>query len=330
LYIAPLKFEYEFIRMKKYILLSFYCLISFAIVSCDDDTSSSQPVDDFDHESQIAIDQALLDTYFETHYYNDLDDGIWTIPDGGDQTPLSEDTNLMTIEGVEANGTVTDYTMYYYKFNGEGSDAVGKGNPSPIDSVYMNYTGMLLDSTVFDSRPEYPIWLTLSSVVRGWSHGLPKFLGGKLILEIDGVVDGDFKYEEQGEGYLFFPSGLGYANQAQGGIPANSPLVFRIALNDVNLVDHDLDLVPTKYELSFDAAGNITEYDSDGDGFSDYLDIDDDNDKVLTSEEVEVEFLVNGEIVFDFNAAGEIVAKNSVTPENPNGDLPAYKNPEIK
>lgn len=325
MYIAPLKIEYEFSSMKKYILLCIYTLSGLIITSCDDDTTSSNPIDDFDHESQIAIDQAALDAYFETHYFNDTDKGIWTIPEGGDQTPLSLDENLMTIEGIEANGTVTDYTMYYYKY-AEGSDVIAKGNPSPIDSVFVTYTGMLLDSTVFDFRPTYPVWLTLTSTVQGWAHGIPKFKGGELVT----IGDGDFTYNDVGEGYLFFPSGLGYKNIAQGGIPANSPLVFRIGLSDIHLVDHDLDLVPSRYELTFDAAGNFTKYDTDGDGFDDYQDADDDGDKTITSEEVESEFLVDGEIVFDFNEAGEIVAKGSVSPENPDGDLPAYKNPDIK
>ena len=108
----------------------------------------------------------------------------------------------------------------------------------------------------------------------------------------------DFHYDNPGKGYLFIPSGLGYRNSSQGAITANSPLVFKIALHDVNLVDSDLDGVPSKYEYTVEENGKITVVDTDGDGFNDYLDRDDDGDGILTRTEVVKEYGDNGDIEF--------------------------------
>ena len=308
-----------------YVLLSFWVLLG---VSCDDDSNSGiEEPDPYDHESQIPIDQALLYTYFEEHYISSVDGELIAIgdddlPDG--ETRLSDDVRLDSIVGIEANETITDYKMYYYILD-EGVDESVYGNPCPIDSVFVKYKGMLLDGSVFDGKTDHPIWLQLSATVQGWSHGFTKFKRGTFETE----DDDDFVFDGQGTGYLFFPSGLGYKNIARTGIPENSPLVFQVELNDVNLVDSDVDSVPSKYELIFDAAGNIETYDTDGDGFEDYRDVDDDNDQVLTKVEVADEYPTfdpRGNVEFEFGADGNIAAKGSVTPENPNGDTPNYKN----
>jgi hypothetical protein len=316
------------LKMNKKII---YSLLSFLLllgVSCDDDTTSPiTVVDDYDHESQIAIDQAKLDTYFEEHYVNETVSGEFElltvgsegIPDG--ETLLSEDPKLLSIEGIEANGTVTDYTMYYY-MTAEGADTSGFGSPCPIDSVFVKYTGMTLDGAVFDSRPVYPVWLQLSVVVQGWSRGLTKFQRGTF----KSLPDDDFEFENEGKGFLFFPSGLGYRNFSQGSIPANSPLIFEIELDDVNLIDTDLDTVPTKFEITIDTAGNLTFYDTDGDGFDDYTDKDDDNDQKLTKEEVASEYTTfdaRGDIEFTYDATGDTIVAKGTT-----DGLPNYKTSE--
>lgn len=292
-----------------------------AFIACDDDQTNRFVPDPYDHESQIAKDQDSLWVYFEEHYYNATTDAIELIDaETTEVTPLSDDQNLDSIVGIQANETTTDYTMYFYK-TVEGTDPDAIGYASTVDSVYVNYTGSLLGGYVFDSRPEYPIWFSLSSVVQGWAHGITKFKGGDKTI----MADGDFYYENAGSGFIFLPSGLGYKNITQSGIPENSPLVFHIKVNQVQLRDHDLDLVPSKYEIDFDTAGNIELTDTDGDGVSDYLDRDDDNDEVLTKDEVLAEYGPNLPIVFDF-VDGVIVAKGSASPQNPDGSIPNYKN----
>ena len=84
--------------MNTLIKITFFSTLALFLFACDTDPVNSNIVDNFDHEGQIPIDQALLDTYFETHYYNHLDEAIWSIGaegDGalplGEQVPLSED-----------------------------------------------------------------------------------------------------------------------------------------------------------------------------------------------------------------------------------------------
>jgi len=323
--------------MIKNIVFSFVILIVVIAVSCDNDSNDQTIATPYDHEAQIPIDREALIVYLSTHYYNTNDGFIWTIgnEEAGslpleDQIALINDENLDSIEGIDPVDieTISTYTMYYY-IEEEGIDNgnVGYTSPSPVDSVFVRYSGMLLDSTVFDSRWDFPIWFQLPNNVEGWRRGLPKFKRGTF----QTTGDEDFIFENPGLGYIFFPSGLGYRDRAQISIPANSNLVFRVELDDVKLIDTDLDLVPTKFELSIDAAGNITTYNSDEDSLFDFQDVDDDNDFTLTKDEVLDEFTTldaRGNIDFPYGADGNIAAKGSVTPENPNGDTPNYKNPD--
>lgn len=82
------------------------------------------------------------------------------------------------------------------------------------DTVTVNYTGRLLDGTVFETSKE-PVRFTLSSVILGWQYGVPMIKQG-------------------GQVRLLIPSPLAYAQFAAGTIPANSPLDFTIDLIKVN------------------------------------------------------------------------------------------------
>lgn len=109
----------------------------------------------------------------------------------------------------------------------------GNGSkPEVGDQVKVNYTGKLLDGTVFDSSVEeaakaaglfnpsrpyepYPIQLGISSVILGWHEGIAL------------LSQGD-------KATLFIPSPLAYGEQSQGEIiKANSILVFDIEMVEV-------------------------------------------------------------------------------------------------
>ncbi len=89
-------------------------------------------------------------------------------------------------------------------------------NPKADDSVKVNYTGHLVDGTVFDSSEGgEPAVIGLKQVIPGWSEGLQKInKGGKI--------------------RLYIPPELGYRDAANPGIPPGSTLVFDVELIDIN------------------------------------------------------------------------------------------------
>lgn len=327
----------------------FYALSLVALlvgISCKEvENTHPNTITYYDHEAQLPKDRDSLIKYLSTHYYNPGDENIYTIGDeeglpNAEQLPLFEDPKLKTIEGIEANGTVATYSMYYYMIH-EGEDNINKGfaSPSPIDSVRVKYRGQLPDGTVFDDgisdengTNEEPIWLQLIYTIEGWRRGLPKFKRG---LYTKGANNED-NYSGNGKGYIFFPSGLGYGEIGSYNIPANSNLIFKVELFDVNLIDTDLDGVPTKFEINIDNAGNITTYDTDGDGFEDYRDVTDDKDKVSTRDEVYYEYVFikddQGNSTEEYDSRGNIKflysadGKRIIGKEN---EVPNYKNPNI-
>ncbi len=88
--------------------------------------------------------------------------------------------------------------------------------PKPTDTVKVNYTGALIDGSVFDSseRQGKPIEFALDKVIPGWTEGLQKI--GK-----------------SGKIKLFVPPQLGYGDDGRPGIPPGSVLVFDVELLDV-------------------------------------------------------------------------------------------------
>ncbi|TPE44912.1 FKBP-type peptidyl-prolyl cis-trans isomerase [Pontibacter mangrovi] len=103
----------------------------------------------------------------------------------------------------------TNSGLYYQKLEeGTGSRIF------PGDVVLVDYKGMLLNDTEFDSSYErgepYQVTVGISSVIAGWHEGLQLMRVGE-------------------KARLFIPSHLGYGRNPQGvAIPANSPLVFEV------------------------------------------------------------------------------------------------------
>jgi FKBP-type peptidyl-prolyl cis-trans isomerase FkpA len=243
--------------------LLFILAIGIVIFSCKKDDNEAP----FDAAEQALLDDEDLIEYLQTHYLNEDDDGIWTITNN--EAPLMGQVDVQNIVKDEIS-----YKLYYL------TQAEGVASyPSRADSVLTTYTGMLLDSTVFDSRSSL-IWFSLTGVVEGWGYGFTNFKGGTKIVN----EDESFYYENSGKGILFIPSGLAYGNFGQGFIPSNSPLIFQITLNDVNVSDDDNDGVSSILE-DIDGDGNVKNDDTDEDGIPNYLDVDDDGDGTLTKDE---------------------------------------------
>ena len=217
------------------------------------------------------------------------------------------DSRLITQDVTDFD---VDYKLYVF-VKSVGNPVPDKGYPTEVDSVLVKYKGQYFNSTVelidFDERTVNPLWLTLNSVIRGWSHGSTNFKGGENITN-----NGPITYANGGKGVLFIPSGLAYGQFGTAGIPPSSSLMFYIELYDiVENTDHDLDTVPSILEDP-DGDGDPRNDDTDGDGFPNFTDPDDDNDGVLTKDEGGAD----GDPTNDFN-----------DPNNPT--LPDYLNPDI-
>jgi FKBP-type peptidyl-prolyl cis-trans isomerase FkpA len=117
------------------------------------------------------------------------------------------DENLIKAYISANNITATrDPSGVYYQVITAGAGA----NPTAGSTVSVNYTGKLLDGSVF--APVSHLSAPLSGLIKGWQIGIPYTNAGGRIL-------------------LIIPSGLGYGNTSPGaGIPANSVLVFTIDL----------------------------------------------------------------------------------------------------
>ena len=113
---------------------------------------------------------------------------------------------------------VTESGIYYtVKKKGSGTPTVaGK-------SVSVNYTGKLINGSVFDSNTDpaykhkepFTFELGTGKVIKGWDEGLLLFNKG-------------------GAGTIYIPSYLAYGSQDRSpGIPANSILIFDIEITDV-------------------------------------------------------------------------------------------------
>lgn len=130
------------------------------------------------------------------------------------QTPKAPDNsnlNLGVTSAPAQNQEVTSLQITDEKI-GTG-EAVKAG-----DTITVNYTGALLNGQVFDStsgKSPFTTQIGVGKVIQGWDEGI---IGMK--------VGGMRK--------LVIPASLGYGAQAQGPIPANSPLIFEISLISID------------------------------------------------------------------------------------------------
>ena len=88
--------------------------------------------------------------------------------------------------------------------------------PKRGDYVKLKYVGKLLDGTVFDesSDESFVFRLGYRQVIQGWEIGIPMFKMGT-------------------KGTLYLPPSLAYGSRAMGKIPANSPLIFEVEVQQI-------------------------------------------------------------------------------------------------
>jgi FKBP-type peptidyl-prolyl cis-trans isomerase FkpA len=117
---------------------------------------------------------------------------------------------FLTSKSLLASATRDPSGIYYI------ISAPGAGNEtiSSASTLTGNYTGRLLNETVFDSSTAGTYSFSFSSVIPGWGKVLSKIrLGGKI--------------------RIFIPSALAYGTAASTAIPANSVLDFDIEITKV-------------------------------------------------------------------------------------------------
>ncbi len=244
-------------------------ILFIALLSCNKDDDNTVP---HDPVAQALLDDDELVAYLQSHYYIPaVDDEVF----GTIDTLMNNEPSLFsTIQTQEITEEDIKYKIYHFIENAGLNNA-----PTKTDSVLVNYRGFLLDSTKFDERLAYT-WLPLTNVIRGWSHGFIKYKDGTNISEAGKPL----KFEDTGDGVMFIPSGLAYANFGTVNIGVNKSLIFHIKLGLVERADHDNDLVLSNIE-DINGDGNANNDDTDGDNTPDYLDIDDDGDGILTRDE---------------------------------------------
>ncbi|HWA85820.1 MAG TPA: FKBP-type peptidyl-prolyl cis-trans isomerase [Opitutus sp.] len=128
------------------------------------------------------------------------------------QKGLAESANFLT-EIKKKPGVVVlpDGLCYEVIAPGEGAP------PKPQDTVKVNYTGTLVNGTVFDSSSQHggqPAEFQLDQVIGGWTEGLQKISKG-----------GHIK--------LYVPPDLAYGDDGRPGIPPASTLIFDVELLDI-------------------------------------------------------------------------------------------------
>jgi peptidylprolyl isomerase len=127
--------------------------------------------------------------------------------------------DLAGAPGVTAKSTTAPTKLEYKDL------VVGKGEAAaPTSTVTVQYSGVLYkNGKAFDSSWSrgQPAQFSLAQVVKGFTQGIagtsgvpPMKVGGRRI--------------------IIMPASLGYGAQAQGPIPANSPLVFVVDLKKVS------------------------------------------------------------------------------------------------
>lgn len=288
-------------NLRKLTIFSLLLLVTVASCKKDDDPDY-QAVPPRDRTEQQITDRDALLEYLDSHYFNastfaapgehsisqlvitelprDASGNYSEVPNPSENQLLSDSPFLETYSATYSGAT---YEYYILRLNTGGGES-----PHFTDKIRVSYSGRLMDETVFDSAVN-PVDLELVDgngfgVIEGWRRVFPKFKTAESFM-----VNGDntIAYTNYGMGVMFLPSGLAYFNAPPTlTIPQYSNLIFRFELFQSEVTDHDRDGIPSYVEdLNNDT--NVLNDDTDSDFIPNFADADDDNDGVLTINELE-------------------------------------------
>jgi hypothetical protein len=305
--------------MNKYLKLALFIvfgltLIGLTLVSCTKNETPSYAVALKEYPVQYKADLDSIDKYLNTHYIASVDADFnitfAKIPAGGSQLSIrAQQTYPLQSIDVQNDAHGVNYKVYYLKLR-EGTNE----STCAVDSVYVSYKGTLLTDVQFDYT-ETPIWFQLESLVAGWGEIIPLFKTGTYDTA---PGPNPSTFSNYGAGVMFLPSGLAYYEQMPSSlIPSYSPLIFSFKLKSQKSRDHDGDGILSKFEVN-PAIPNQKpkDYDSDGDGYPNYYDKDDDGDHFLTKVENRRPYILENTVLkpngyFPFDGAA---VDNPLTP----------------
>jgi len=311
----------------KYKLIFTLMIAAITLASCNDDDDGGNGVTYRDRAEVAAENQQEILTFLETHFYRLEDNPANTnyqvmvfdtiAGENADETPLIDSEFL---KSKSVSDGVVDYTLYYLQ--------VRKGNeqeyqPTFADNVILTYKGELLDGELFDQSINYTNFqlpnLGDGGLIKGFVEGVNEFKGASgFVTNEDGTVSYN---DDFGIGAVFIPSGLGYFAEPPISTPivAYESLIFSFQIYKGIQNDHDSDGIPSYMEdLTNDSY--LLNDDSDEDGVVDASDIDDDNDGVLTIDEIEVN---------DANEDGWISQDEIILTDSNNDGTPDYLDPDV-
>ncbi len=270
------------------------------LISCKKDDETISVIPARDRTEQQVSDKDSITSYLEGHYYNSsffetgsnhkYTDIIIT------ELPIDEVTgeylampnpsdNTLLIDAVETKTTTyleADYEYYILRLNQGEGDA-----PRFTDAVRVKYEGSSIrNEEIFDARitpEELPLQgngFTTFGTIRAWQLIMPTFNSA---FDFSTGTDGIVNYTNFGLGVMFVPSGLAYFAGGSTGLTYDN-LIFKFELLQTEELDHDADSVPSYLE---DLNNNldVSDDDTDEDQFPNFIDLDDDDDGVLTENE---------------------------------------------
>lgn len=277
--------------MKIIKIILFITILAAIFVSCQDTDDGDEGVvllESRDRVEQEMIDQVILTTYLETHFYSSgslasnpnptINDIIISeLPESG--ILPDPDNNTLLIDAVERKFSLfreVNYEYFILRINQGGGNEI----PNVSDDVLVNFQGSTLNGGIFDNSVN-PVPFDLTQVVPGFSRA---FLDFNVAEDFNVNSDGTINFSNPGLGVIFMTSGLGFFDRPLPGIPFFSQVIFKFELFQTEILDHDNDGIPSYLE-DLDGDFDINTDNTDNDLSVNYLDTDDDNDGTLTINE---------------------------------------------
>lgn len=255
------------------------------MVGCPSDDTTTAGVEARPYSEVYNEDITEIEDFMDTHFMTvdgDYNVSFTKITGGTPGTPISSHPDL-DFKTISKGGV--DHKLYFIKLR----EGVGT-NPTKLDSVFTSYKGHKTDLSIFDEAST-PVWLQLEQVIQGWQEIFPEFKTGTSVTD---PLTGLTTYSDFGAGVMFVPSGLAYFSQGAGTIGIYTPIIFNFKLMKLKYKDHDGDKILSKDEYLGTGLVTGTPIDNDGDGKPDYGDFDDDNDGLLTKDEIKKPVITPG------------------------------------